>query len=134
MFDWVLKSGSLKERRWVEPEAIAAFAASAQPEVDFRPHSIGTNSRPDRMLPCGELPQLYAHVIPVPAKTLVSEASLKERPRLPPVEPPVLPVELGTAAEEAALEYTLEAAALDPIGEVAKVVGTETAPEEAAPG
>jgi hypothetical protein len=76
----------------------------------------------------------YAQVIPSPAKTFVSEASLKERPRLPPVEPPVLPVKLGTAAEETALEYILDAAALGPTAEVAKVVGTERAPEEAAPG
>jgi hypothetical protein len=129
MFDCVLKSGSLKDRRCVEPEAIADLAAAFQPDVDFRPQSMGTNSRLDRIVPPGALPQLYAQVIPVPAKAFVSEASLNERPRLPPVEPPLLPVELGAAADEAALEYTLDATC-----EVANVVGTDTAAEEAAAG
>ena len=43
---------------------------------------------------------------------------------MPPVAPPVPPVELGMAAEEAGL---------DPTAEVAKVVGTEAGHEEAAP-
>jgi hypothetical protein len=57
----------------------------------------------------------------------VSEASLYDRPRLPPVDGPGLPVELGAAADEAA--------ALDATCEVAKVVGTDaSADDEAAPG
>lgn len=129
MFACPLKSGSLNDRRCVEPEAIADLAAAFQPDVDFKPQSMGTNSRPDRMVPPGALPQLYAQLIPAPAKAFVSEASLYERPRLPPVEPPLLPVELGAAADEAALEYALDATC-----EVAKVVGTDTAAEEAGPG
>jgi hypothetical protein len=50
---------------------------------------------------------------------------LYERQRWPPVDGLVPPVELGTAADEAALEATCE---------VAKVVGTDMAAEEAAPG
>ena len=63
----------------------------------------------------------------MPAKASVSEASLYDRPRLPPVDGPVLPVELGAAADEAV--------ALDATCEVAKVVGPDaTAHDEAAPG
>jgi hypothetical protein len=64
----------------------------------------------------------------VPAKTSVSEASLYDRPRLPPVDGLVLPVELGAAADEA----------VTPGGtcEVAKVVGTDAngGGDEGAPG
>ena len=50
-----------------------------------------------------------------------------DRPRLPPVDGPVPPVELGAAADEAV--------ALDATCDVAKVVGTDaTAHDEAAPG
>ena len=50
-----------------------------------------------------------------------------DRPRLPPVDGPLLPVELGAAADEAV--------APDGTWEVAKVVGTDTiADDEAAPG
>jgi hypothetical protein len=87
---------------------------------------MGTNSAPDTMVPCGELPQLYAQEIPIPAKASVSEASLYDRPRLPPVDGPVLPVELGVAADEAV--------ALDGTCDVARVVGTDAvAHDEAAP-
>lgn len=62
----------------------------------------------------------------MPAKAFVSEASLYDRPRLPPVDGPVLPVELGAAADEAVVP--------DATCEVAKVVGTdEAAHDEAAP-
>ena len=60
----------------------------------------------------------------------MSEASLNERPFLPPVDPPPLPVELGIAADEAILDTI----ALDTTCEVAKVVGTDTTAEDAAPG
>ena len=65
----------------------------------------------------------------------MSEASLNDRPFLPPVDGLVPAVELGAAAEEAALDQTPEAAALDANCEVAKVVGPDTAAvEEAPPG
>ena len=68
----------------------------------------------------------------------MSEASLNERPFLPPVDPPLLPVELGIAADEAILDTTLGttlgAIALDTTCEVTKVVGTDTTAEDAAPG
>ena len=68
----------------------------------------------------------------------MSEASLYDRPFLPPVDGLVPAVELGAAAEEAALDQPLEAAlgaaALDANCEVAKVVGTDTAAEETPPG
>jgi hypothetical protein len=70
---------------------------------------------------------LYAQDIPVPAKALVSEASLYDRPRLPPVDGPLPPVELGAAADEVV--------APDGAREVAKVVGTDAIDDdEAAPG
>jgi hypothetical protein len=50
---------------------------------------------------------------------------LNDRPRLPPVDEPLLPLELDTAADEAALDHTLEthdATALYTACEVAKVV------------
>jgi hypothetical protein len=63
----------------------------------------------------------------MPAKASVSEASLYDRPRLPPVDGPVLPVELGAAADEAVV--------LGGACEVAKVVGTDAnADDEGAPG
>ena len=64
MFDCDGRSGSLKDRRCVEPEVIADLAAVLQAEVDFRPQSMGTNSAPETMVPPGALPQLYAQDIP----------------------------------------------------------------------
>lgn len=62
---------------------------------------------------------------------------MNDRPFLPPVDGLVPAVELGAAAEEAALDQAPEAAlgatALDANCEVAKVVGTDTAAEEEAP-
>jgi len=126
----------LKESRCDEPDAIAALAADDQPETELRPHSMGTYSRPEAKVPPGAAAQLYAHVMPSPEKASVREAALNDSPRLPPVDPPELPVELGVAAEEATL--TLAATLLDhaaeATGDVAKVVGTDTAAEELAPG
>src|SRR2546423_11420780 len=70
MFACVDRSGSLKDRRCEEPEAIAAFAAASQPEVCWRPKSIGTYSAPETIVPRGALSQLYAQLIPLPAKAL----------------------------------------------------------------
>jgi len=126
----------LKESRCDEPDEIAEPAADDQPETESRPHSMGTYSRPEAKVPPGAAAQLYAHVIPPPEKASVREAMLNDSPRLPPVDPPELPVELGVAAEEATL--TLAATLLDhaaeATGDVAKVVGTDAAAEELAPG
>jgi hypothetical protein len=126
-FDCEGRSGSLKERRCFEPDEIARAAVVFHEEVLFRPQSIGTNSNPDRIAPSGELPQLYAQVIPLPSKALVRAASLYERPRLSPVDGTGLAVGFGTAAEGAALEALLEA---DAPGDVRNVVGMVTAPQK----
>lgn len=133
MFDCVGKSGSLKDRRCVEPEAMADWAAEFQPDSNCRPQSMGTYSTPDTRLPPGELPQLYAQVIPRPEKASVSEASLYDRPRLPlelgaAADEAVL--ELGAAADEAAPDHTLETLDAKVLYVVVRVVGTDTTAED----
>ncbi len=86
---------------------MAEVAADDQAETEFRPQSMGTYSRPEARVPPGAAAQLYAHVIPVLLKASVREAVLKERPRLPPVDPPELPVEVAAGAEEAMLAAIL---------------------------
>jgi hypothetical protein len=60
MLDCVLKSGSLKLRIWVEPEARADLTAASQTEVKelSRPQSIGTYSKLPGTVPLGVEAQL----------------------------------------------------------------------------
>ena len=60
MLDCELRSGSLKLKRWEEPEASAVVTAASQPEVKVlaMPQSMGTYSRVLGMLPPGPAAQL----------------------------------------------------------------------------
>jgi hypothetical protein len=105
IFDCDDRSGSLNDRRCVEPELIADRAVSLQSPVDFKPQSMGTNSAPDTKVPPGVIPQLYTQLIPFPAKARVKEGSLYDRPRLP---------MLGRLLLAVGLEIALETGELDP--------------------
>jgi hypothetical protein len=71
---------------------------------------------------------LYTQVIPLPLKALVRAVSLYKRPRLSPVNGPVI-VGFKTAAEEAVLKALPKA---DVLGDIRNIVGTVIAPKQPA--